>query len=99
MNVVTICGSVRFMSEIFRQAERLTLEGNIVFIPTVATKVWTKEEENMIVKAHLEKIKISDWVFIVNVGGYVGEGTAREIRLARELHKPVIYLENYLVRY
>ena len=42
---------------------------------------------------HKEKIKISDGIFVINVGGYIGESTQSEIALAKSLHKEVKYLE------
>jgi hypothetical protein len=42
---------------------------------------------------HLRKIDLADEVLILNVGGYIGESTRREIEYARKLGKPVRYLE------
>lgn len=42
---------------------------------------------------HLEKIKMSDEIFVINKDGYIGERTAIEIQFARSLGKPVSYLE------
>jgi len=42
---------------------------------------------------HFKKIELADSVFVVNVGGYIGESTAREIAYARHLGKPVSFLE------
>ena len=41
----------------------------------------------------LKKIMISDGLFAVNVGGYIGESTALEIEFARANGKPVFMLE------
>lgn len=43
---------------------------------------------------HFKKIEMSDSIFVVNVDGYVGESTAREIAYAEHLGKPVSYLED-----
>ncbi len=42
---------------------------------------------------HLRKIDLADEVFIVNVSGYIGESTAREIAYAQKTSKPIKYLE------
>ena len=42
---------------------------------------------------HKRKIDLSDEVFVVNVGGYVGESTRSEISYARATGKAVRYLE------
>lgn len=43
---------------------------------------------------HLRKIDISDEVLVVNIGGYIGESTAREIDYATAQGKPVTYFES-----
>lgn len=42
---------------------------------------------------HLRKIDISDSVLVLNVDGYFGEDTKREIAYAEKLGKPISYLE------
>lgn len=42
---------------------------------------------------HLRKIDLADDVFVVNIGGYIGESTRREIAYARAHGKPVRFLE------
>lgn len=42
---------------------------------------------------HLRKIDLADQVLVVNVGGYIGEGTKREIAYAQSLNKSVVYME------
>lgn len=38
---------------------------------------------------HLRKIDLADEVLILNVGGYIGESTARELAYAREHGKRI----------
>ena len=40
------------------------------------------------------KIDLADEVLILNVNGYIGESTARELAYARSLGKPVRFLED-----
>jgi hypothetical protein len=42
---------------------------------------------------HLRKIEMADSVYVVNHDGYIGERTAFEIEYAKELGKPIAYLE------
>jgi hypothetical protein len=42
---------------------------------------------------HLRKIDLADEVLIINIDGYIGEGTKREIKYALEHNKPVRFLE------
>lgn len=42
---------------------------------------------------HLAKIAMSDLVFVVNIGGYVGESTRREVAFAESRGIPIHYLE------
>lgn len=39
----------------------------------------------------LRLIEIADWVFVMNIGGYIGERTAIEIAYARSLGKQIQY--------
>ena len=42
---------------------------------------------------HLRKIDMADEIFVVNVGGYIGESTRREIAYAEKIEKKINYLE------
>ena len=42
---------------------------------------------------HFQKIEMSDAIFVVNVDGYIGESTRKEIEYAKSLDKEVMYLE------
>jgi hypothetical protein len=42
---------------------------------------------------HFKKIEMADTVFVVNIGGYIGASTSREIAYAEHLGKRVAYLE------
>lgn len=100
--VVCLCGSTRFEKETKEMAENLTLAGQIVLM----VNYWSKkdklhEPQNPIdeeIKAmlddiHKEKIKMSDYVLVMNVGGYWGASTQSEINFARRIGKPVKFIE------
>ena len=42
---------------------------------------------------HKRKIDMADEIFVVNVGGYIGESTKSEIEYALKTNKKVNYLE------
>lgn len=96
--VITLCGSTKFKEEYLEVQKRLTLEGNIVisvglFGHSGDDEVWTEGTKEMLDDMHLKKIDMADEIFVINVGGYVGESTKREIAYAQKNGKTVKYLE------
>ena len=43
---------------------------------------------------HKRKIDMADEIFVINVGGYIGESTKSEIEYAKAHNKKVKYLED-----
>lgn len=103
--VVTLCGSTRFKNEFLEAQKRLTLEGNIVisvglFGHSGDSEVWDGMDEGtlsrtkeMLNDMHKRKIDMADSIFVINVGGYIGESTKSEIEYAKAHGKEVHYLE------
>lgn len=96
--VITLCGSTRFRDEFMAEQKRLTLEGNIVisvglFGHAGDDEVWEEGTKEMLDDMHKRKIDMADEIFVIDVGGYVGESTASEIAYAEATGKPVRYLE------
>ena len=46
---------------------------------------------------HFDKIELSDVVYILNVGDYIGESTRKELNYARELGKKIKFLEDHYI--
>lgn len=93
--VVCICGSTRFRRAIAEANRDLTLAGKIVLAPGVFAHdgdTITDDQKAGLDRLHLAKIDLSDALFVVNPGGYIGESTRREIAYAREHGKPVTFL-------
>lgn len=102
--VVCLCGSTRF-SEAYQQANlQETLAGKIVL--TIGCDMKTdaalfehlsaSERNNLkwqLDLLHFQKIRMADEVLILNVGGYVGESTQREIWVAQKAGKTIRYWE------
>ena len=103
--VVTLCGSTRFKKEFIEIQKRLTLEGNIVisvgpFGHSGDHEVWESMDEGTLTKTkemlddmHKRKIDMADSIFVINVGGYIGDSTKSEIEYAKAHGKTVDYLE------
>ena len=86
--------------------KRLTLEGSIVisvglFGHSGDQEVWDGMDEGTLTKTkemlddmHKRKIDMADEIFVINVGGYIGDSTRSEIDYAIEHGKKVRYLED-----
>ena len=96
-NIITLCGSVRFKDEFIKVQERLTLDGNIVLIPNFFNNIKKedidKKTKQMLDEMHKQKIDMSDQIYVINVGGYIGESTKAEIEYAEIKGKKIAYLE------
>ena len=104
--VITLCGSTRFKDEFMEANKKLTLEGNIVisvglFGHSGDNEVWENMDEGTLTKTkqmlddiHKRKIDMADEIFVINVGGYIGDSTRSEIDYALKRGKIVRYLEN-----
>lgn len=59
------------------------------------THIGDRENVKEIVdEVHKRKIDISDRIYVLNIGGYIGESTRSEIEYAISKGKPVEYMEN-----
>lgn len=102
--IVVLCGSTRFYDE-FQQANYdLTMAGAIVlsvgFYPHAKAQHGHGEgvghdstEKVALDELHKRKIDAADRVYVLNVGGYVGESTRSEVEYAEKLGKRIDYLE------
>ena len=103
--VITLCGSTRFKNEFMEVQKRLTLKGNIVisvglFGYSGDAEVWENMDKGTLTKTkvmlddmHKCKIDMADEIFVINVGGYIGDSTHSEIDYAKAHGKRVNYLE------
>ena len=104
--VITLCGSTRFKDKFMNAQKRLTLEGNIVisvglFGHSGDQEVWENMDEGTLTKTkemlddmHKRKIDMADSIYVINVGGYIGDSTRSEIEYAKKHGKEVQYLES-----
>ena len=103
--VITLCGSTKFKDEFFKAQKDLTLKGNIVisvglFGHSGDSEVWENMDEGTLTKTkemlddmQKRKIDMADEIFVINVGGYIGDSTKSEIEYAKLTNKKVNYLE------
>lgn len=104
--IVTLCGSTKFKKEFLEIQKKLTLLGYIVisvglFGHSGDSEVWENMDEGTLTKTksmlddmHKRKIDLSDMIYVINVGGYIGESTRSEIEYAISTGKEVRYLES-----
>lgn len=104
--VTTLCGSTRFPDAFALANMHLSLMGHIViglgmqghadeprgarFLTADGDE--TQPEKQQLDVLHLRKIDLSDGIYVVNVGGYVGTSTRREIEYAQRMGKCVEWM-------
>ena len=96
--VITLCGSTKFKEEYLDAQKRLTLEGNIVisvglFGHSGDNEVWSEGTKAMLDDMHKRKIDMADEIFVINVGGYIGDSTRSEIEYAKSTGQRIEFLE------
>ena len=96
--VITLCGSTKFKDAFIKAQKDLTLQGNIVisvglFGHSGDDEVWTEGTKAMLDDMHKRKIDMADEIFVINVGGYIGESTRSEVEYAERNGRVVRYLE------
>lgn len=96
--VITLCGSTKFKEQYIEAQKWLTLEGNIVisvglFGHSGDDEVWAEGTKTMLDDMHLRKIDMADEIYVINVGGYIGQSTRNEIAYAQSRGITVRYLE------
>lgn len=56
-------------------------------------EVWAPGTKELLDDMHKRKIDMADEIYVINVGGYIGESTRSEIAYAQAAGKSVRYLE------
>ncbi len=76
--------------------KELTLKGYIVLSVGCfghSGDIFTDEQKTMLDDMHLKKISISNEIFVINPGGYIGSSTSNEIAYAQSLGLKIHYFE------
>jgi len=96
---ITLCGSAKFEKEFLGWTEKLTLSGHTVYGLAVypsskeGNKDWYDEPTKITLDlVHLDKILNSDAIVVINVDGYTGFSTKREIEWARMQERDVYWI-------
>ena len=96
--IITLCGSIKFKEEFMKIQQKLTLDGNIILMPNFFNNIKKEdideEMKRMLDEMHKQKIDMSDEIYVINVGGYIGESTKTEIEYAKVKGKKISYLES-----
>jgi len=104
--VICICGSTRFADYHAIKRWEFEKDGKVIclminYLPSwYAEKQGWKEPAHLgeqsgtkeaLDELHLRKIDLADEVFVINLDGYIGKSTKREIEYAKEKGKPMHY--------
>lgn len=94
MKVITLCGSTKFKEHFQKVEETLTLKGMIVislgFFANEECGI-SHEQELLFEEMHKRKIDMADEILVVNVNGYIGASTSKEIEYAKKHGKKIRY--------
>lgn len=100
--IITLCGSTRFEKYFHAWNEALSLAGHIVLSISAypsqkktGQKWYTDAQKRQFDNIHLQKIRASDAILLLNVDGYVGESARREVEFARKEGKQIFALESW----
>ena len=97
-SVITLCGSTKFKDDFIAVQKQLTLEGKIVlslglFGHSGDNEIFNDGVKAMMDDMHRQRIDMSDEIFVINKGGYIGSSTKNEIEYATANGKKISYLE------
>jgi hypothetical protein len=83
---------MRFEKEMMETAFLLETRNGYNILQCVYAQDQISEEEKIqITKAHYRKIDLSDGIYVLNIGGYIGDSVAEEIEYARQNGKEILY--------
>lgn len=101
--IICLCGSTRFTDQMLIKQWELTKQGYIVvswcalpesyFSGDDKTHIGDQEGvKELVDEVHKRKIDLCDEVYVIDVGGYIGESTRSEIDYAKRLCRRIAYL-------
>lgn len=95
--VITLCGSTKYKNEFMRVTKEFTLKGNLVLNLNVFAHGGDHEACNpgmrkMLKEMQIQKIDMSDEIFVINPEVILGESTKEQIEYAKIMGKKVSYL-------
>ena len=96
IKIITMCGSMRFADDMLAIARDLETERGYCVIQGIYNphqEIESDDVLNHMVKSHYKKIDLCDAIYVVNINGYIGETTQKEIEYAKSQGKEVFYYE------
>ena len=98
--IVCLCGSTRFKDAFIEAMKFETLAGKIVLSVGLFGHLEGLDMDGpikeMLDELHLRKIDLANEILVLNVDGYIGKSTRKEIEYAIATGKAVKYLVNGL---
>ena len=102
--IICLCGSTRFTEAMLILQWGLTKKGFIVLSWCALPESYPRGKDRnhigdqegvkeLVDEVHLRKIDLAEEVMILNVDGYIGESTQRELDYARKKNKVIRFLE------
>lgn len=96
--IICLCGSTKFLADFIYWNDRLTKLGAIVH--SVGVVLSDKDGDNkelgeLLDEVHKQKIGMSQGVFVINPGGYIGRSLVGEIDYAQFLSRDILYTSDY----
>jgi len=93
LKVLCLVGPIRFREAFYQAYERESLRGQIVLMPIFTESgQLTPDQLRLCGQLHRQKIANSHEILVINVGGYMGDGTRDEVVFARSREIPVRFL-------
>lgn len=102
-SIICISGSSRFIGYVFIKKWELEKQGHVVLTMTLLPSWYPNvhpdhqaEHEGVskvLDEVHLRKIDLADELLVMNINGYIGESTKKEIEYAKMKGKTITYLE------
>ena len=101
MKIITMCGSLKFQSDMMIVAQKMALKGNCILTPiypVIKNIDITPEQLQCLKEEHFKKIELSDAILVLNKDNYIGKSTKLEIEFAKALNKEIIYYTDLFER-
>lgn len=96
MEIVVICGSVRFKNEMLGYRDEQMTKGKWILLPEnmdIDIQKIDRRVKDQMDQLHLKKIDCADKVIIWNREGYMGESTRRELSYSLKNNKAIEFIE------
>lgn len=102
MKIITLCGSTKFKLEFEMSAKALSEVGWFVHSVEIyghADNIpMTPEYKKWLEDTHYWKIDRSDAIYVVDVNGYIGDSTKREIEYATKKGIEIFYQSRLYIK-